>query len=150
MTLQTHCHEYAVFGARTGTAALEALGVTVHSADGCCGVAGNFGFEKGHYEVSMAVAENGLAPALRDDPQRTVITDGFSCAMAVEHLATVDDGLADARGVRGVHLAELLTDTTSHRPTPRRTEESPIMTAIATHQVPRRHLVDPHRPVHRR
>lgn len=118
VTLQTHCHEYAVFGARTGTAVLEALGVKVHSADGCCGVAGNFGFEKGHYEVSMAVAENGLAPALRDDPQRTVITDGFSCAMAVEHLATVDDGLADARGVRGVHLAELLTDTTSNRPTP--------------------------------
>ncbi|MCZ4578697.1 FAD-binding and (Fe-S)-binding domain-containing protein [Gordonia amicalis] len=118
VTLQTHCHEYAVFGARTGTAALEALGVAVHSADGCCGVAGNFGFEKGHYEVSMAVAENGLAPALRDDPHRPVITDGFSCAMAVEHLATVDDGLAGAREVRGVHLAELLTATSEPRQTP--------------------------------
>jgi Fe-S oxidoreductase len=118
VTLQTHCHEYAVFGARTGTAALEALGVTVHSADGCCGVAGNFGFEKGHYEVSMAVAENGLAPALRDDPHRPVVTDGFSCAMAVEHLAAVDDGLTDAREIRGVHLAELLTSTTRPRPTP--------------------------------
>ncbi|GAC01776.1 putative FAD-linked oxidase [Gordonia namibiensis NBRC 108229] len=118
VTLQTHCHEYAVFGARTGTAALEALGVSVHSADGCCGVAGNFGFEKGHYEVSMAVAENGLAPALRDDPSRPVVTDGFSCAMAVEHLATVDDGLADAREIRGVHLAELLTSTTRPPTTP--------------------------------
>ena len=108
VTLQTHCHEYAVFGARVGIAALEALGVTVHTADGCCGVAGNFGFEKGHYEVSMAVAENGLAPALRNAPERPVVTDGFSCAMAVEHLATVDDGLSPGH-VRGVHLAELLT-----------------------------------------
>ncbi len=107
VTLQTHCHEYAVFGARVGVAALEALGVTVHTADGCCGVAGNFGFEKGHYEVSMAVAENGLAPALRDAPHRPVVTDGFSCAMAVEHLATVDDDLSRGRP-RGVHLAELL------------------------------------------
>ncbi|WP_044508175.1 FAD-binding and (Fe-S)-binding domain-containing protein [Gordonia sp. KTR9] len=107
VTLQTHCHEYAVFGARVGVAALEALGVTVHTADGCCGVAGNFGFEKGHYEVSMAVAENGLAPALRDGPHRPVVTDGFSCAMAVEHLATVDDNLSRGRP-RGVHLAELL------------------------------------------
>ncbi|MBR7193466.1 FAD-binding and (Fe-S)-binding domain-containing protein [Gordonia sp. SCSIO 19800] len=107
VTLQTHCHEYAVFGARVGITALEALGVTVHTADGCCGVAGNFGFEKGHYEVSMAVAENGLAPALRNAPQRAVVTDGFSCAMAVEHLAAVDDALAPAR-VRGLHLAELL------------------------------------------
>ncbi|WP_035716941.1 FAD-binding and (Fe-S)-binding domain-containing protein [Gordonia terrae] len=107
VTLQTHCHEYAVFGARVGVAALEALGVTVHTADGCCGVAGNFGFEKGHYEVSMAVAENGLAPALRDNPHRPVVTDGFSCAMAVEHLATVDDAVSHGRP-RGVHLAELL------------------------------------------
>lgn len=120
VTLQTHCHEYAVFGARVGITALAALGVTVHTADGCCGVAGNFGFEKGHYEVSMAVAENGLAPALRNAPQRTVVTDGFSCAMAVEHLAAVDDALAPAR-VRGVHLAELLrasadTDTPGVQP----------------------------------
>ncbi|WP_439030046.1 FAD-binding and (Fe-S)-binding domain-containing protein [Gordonia terrae] len=116
VTVQTHCHEYAVFGARTGTAPLEALGVTVRTADGCCGVAGNFGFEKGHYEVSMAVAENCLAPALRDDPYRTVVTDGFSCAMAVEHLATVDDSLAGARDIRGVHLAELLDPATDDHP----------------------------------
>ncbi|MBD0863479.1 FAD-binding oxidoreductase [Gordonia sp. zg691] len=116
VTLQTHCHEYAVFGARVGAAALEALGVRVTVADGCCGVAGNFGFEKGHYEVSMAVAENGLAPALRDDPYRPVVTDGFSCAMAVEHLTTVDGELKEAPEIRGLHLAELLTGTTD-RPT---------------------------------
>ncbi|WP_168707644.1 FAD-binding and (Fe-S)-binding domain-containing protein [Gordonia paraffinivorans] len=119
VTLQTHCHEYAVFGARSGVAALERLGVEVHAAEGCCGVAGNFGFEKGHYEVSMAVAENALAPALRDDPRRPVVTDGFSCAMAVEHLAAVDDDLAGTRDVRGVHLAELLTRATAGNPTPK-------------------------------
>ncbi|MGV9713189.1 FAD-binding and (Fe-S)-binding domain-containing protein [Gordonia sp. NPDC003424] len=105
VTLQIHCHEYSVFGARSGRAALETLGVTVHAADGCCGVAGNFGFEKGHYEVSMQVAEHALAPALRSAPDRPVITDGFSCAMAVSHLASVDPGIT----ATGLHLAELLT-----------------------------------------
>lgn len=108
VTLQTHCHEYAVFGASTGRAALESLGIAVHNAEGCCGVAGNFGFERGHYEVSMAVAENALAPALRADPARPVITDGFSCAMSVDHLSSVESALADTRGV---HLAELLTSS---------------------------------------
>ncbi|MEE4023768.1 FAD-linked oxidase C-terminal domain-containing protein [Gordonia sp. PKS22-38] len=105
VTLQTHCHEYAVFGARTGASVLEALGVEVHTADGCCGVAGNFGFERGHYDVSVAVAENALAPALRADPDRPVITDGFSCAMSVDHLAATDSAIT----ATGLHLAELLT-----------------------------------------
>ncbi|MCH5643835.1 FAD-binding and (Fe-S)-binding domain-containing protein [Gordonia sp. ABSL49_1] len=107
VTLQTHCHEYAVFGAATGASALRSLGVEVHNAEGCCGVAGNFGFERGHYEVSMAVAENSLAPALREQPDRPVVTDGFSCAMAVDHLSSVDAALASTRSV---HLAELLAD----------------------------------------
>ena len=104
VTVQTHCHEYAAFGAHTSTAALESLGVKVTTADGCCGVAGNFGFEKGHYEVSVAVAENALAPALRAAPETPVITDGFSCAMSVDHL-TATDPLINAHGQ---HLAELL------------------------------------------
>ena len=109
VTLQTHCHEYAAFGASTGAAALTRLGVTVHRAEGCCGVAGNFGFERGHYEVSMAVAEQALAPALRASRTRTVVTDGFSCAMAVDHLRAVDDAI-DARGR---HLAEVLISPNS-------------------------------------
>lgn len=104
VTVQTHCHEYAVFGAHASTAALRSLGVDVTTADGCCGVAGNFGFEKGHYEVSMAVAENALAPALRAAPHTPVVTDGFSCAMSVDHLSTTDPSI-DARGR---HLAEVL------------------------------------------
>ncbi|OBC03285.1 MULTISPECIES: FAD-binding and (Fe-S)-binding domain-containing protein [unclassified Gordonia (in: high G+C Gram-positive bacteria)] len=104
VTVQTHCHEYAAFGAHASTAALASLGVEVTTADGCCGVAGNFGFEKGHYEVSVAVAENALAPALRAAPETPVITDGFSCAMSVDHL-TATDPLINAHGQ---HLAELL------------------------------------------
>ncbi|MFI7483152.1 FAD-binding and (Fe-S)-binding domain-containing protein [Kocuria sp. M1R5S2] len=99
--LQTHCHEYSVFGAGTQRAALAAAGVAeVLDATGCCGVAGNFGFEKQHYDVSMQVAENSLAPALRSTDRETVVlTDGFSCAMQVNQLD-------DARP--GLHLAQIL------------------------------------------
>ena len=107
MTVQTHCHEYATFGPNTQATVLRRLGATaVHQADGCCGVAGNFGFEKGHYDVSMGVAELALAPALRSHADHTpVLTDGFSCAMAVQHLAATDATVPD---VQSVHLAELL------------------------------------------
>ncbi|SIR65221.1 FAD-binding and (Fe-S)-binding domain-containing protein [Williamsia sterculiae] len=110
--LQTHCHEYAVFGAATQRRVLQRLGVgDVHVADGCCGVAGNFGFEKGHYEVSVQVAEQALAPALRTaSPTATVLTDGFSCAMAVEHLRATDPTVT---APTGIHLAELI-DPGSH------------------------------------
>ena len=104
VTVQTHCHEHAVFGARGASTALAALGVGVDAAEGCCGVAGNFGFEKGHYEVSMAVAEHALAPALRAHPERPVVTDGFSCAMAVDHLRATDHAITST----GRHLAEIL------------------------------------------
>ena len=101
VVLQTHCHEYSVFGAGTQRAALAAVGITdVVDAAGCCGVAGNFGFEKEHYEVSMQVAEQALAPALRSaGPESVMLTDGFSCAMQVRQL--------DAERP-GRHLAQLL------------------------------------------
>ena len=59
---------------------LAALGVEAEVLDsGCCGLAGNFGFEKGHYEVSQACAERVLFPALRADQQASVVADGYSC-----------------------------------------------------------------------
>ncbi|MGH9065702.1 MAG: hypothetical protein ACRD0L_17370, partial [Acidimicrobiales bacterium] len=65
----------------------------------CCGLAGNFGFEAGHYDVSMAVGERVLLPAVRsagrDD---VVIADGFSCRTQIEQ----------ATGRRAVHLAQVL------------------------------------------
>ena len=103
VTVQTHCHEYAVFGAETQRRALQAVGVAVvHEAIGCCGVAGNFGFERNHYETSMAVAEQALGPALRAFPQTTVLTDGFSCHMQVRQLTDRPEP-----GV-SVHLAQIL------------------------------------------
>jgi hypothetical protein len=67
---------------------------------GCCGLAGNFGFEEGHYDVSIACAERVLLPRLRDAPEETVfLADGFSCRTQVEQART---------GRRGVHLAEAL------------------------------------------
>ncbi|KXO95899.1 FAD-binding and (Fe-S)-binding domain-containing protein [Tsukamurella pseudospumae] len=100
VVLQTHCHEYALFGAGAHRRVLAAAGTTPRDATGCCGVAGNFGFEREHFTVSMQVAEQALAPALRVAPDgAAVVTDGFSCAMQVTQL-----GLSGP----GSHLAELL------------------------------------------
>ncbi|MCG2621369.1 FAD-binding oxidoreductase [Arthrobacter sp. I2-34] len=101
VVLQTHCHEYSVFGAGTQRQALAAVGIAeVVDAAGCCGVAGNFGFEREHFAVSMQVAGHALAPALRRTGQDTaVLTDGFSCSLQVRQLAPDRPGL---------HLAQLL------------------------------------------
>lgn len=106
VTVQTHCHEYSVFGAATQRKALEVLGVNqIREATGCCGLAGNFGFEPDHYDVSMKVAEQGLIPALHDTSAgAAVLTDGFSCHLQVrqldidrssQHLAQLLDPLGD-------------------------------------------------------
>ncbi|MFD3620453.1 FAD-binding and (Fe-S)-binding domain-containing protein [Streptomyces sp. NPDC058676] len=105
--LQTHCHEYATFGSRRPRDLLARLGIRkVTEAEGCCGLAGNFGFEEQHYDTSMAVADLSLRPRLDEAAadRRTVVADGFSCATQIDHL----DRLAGGRGTRAVHLAELL------------------------------------------
>ncbi|MGN7253233.1 FAD-binding and (Fe-S)-binding domain-containing protein [Arthrobacter sp. SAFR-014] len=101
VTVQTHCHEYSTFGATVQRKALAALGVAdVKEATGCCGVAGNFGFEANHYDISMKVAEQALAPALTKTAADTpVLADGFSCAMQIKQLDPERKSL---------HLAELL------------------------------------------
>ncbi|HLV54457.1 MAG TPA: FAD-binding and (Fe-S)-binding domain-containing protein [Actinotalea caeni] len=97
---QPHCHQHAVMGYGPDLALLERAGATVRTIAGCCGLAGNFGMEKGHYDVSVAVAENGILPALREAPEGAVLlADGFSCRTQADQLA----------GVTGVTLAELLT-----------------------------------------
>jgi FAD/FMN-containing dehydrogenase/Fe-S oxidoreductase len=96
--VQPHCHHQAVLGFQPDRVLLERAGVTTHVVDGCCGLAGNFGAERGHYDVSVAVAENDLLPAVRDAPDAVVLTDGFSCRTQLGQLA----------GRSGMHLAELL------------------------------------------
>jgi Fe-S oxidoreductase len=97
--VQPHCHHHAVMGFSTDRALLESSGAGLTILAGCCGLAGNFGMEQGHYEMSVAVAENSLLPALRARPESSlVLADGFSCRTQSDQLA----------GVRAVHLAELL------------------------------------------
>jgi FAD/FMN-containing dehydrogenase/Fe-S oxidoreductase len=96
---QPHCHHHAVMGYDADTDLLRATGADVVLLAGCCGLAGNFGMERGHYDVSVAVAEHSLLPALRAADVDTVfLADGFSCRTQAGHL--------DGRD--GVHLAELL------------------------------------------
>ena len=65
---------------------------------GCCGMAGAFGYEAEHYDVSMTVGERALFPAVRNSPGATVVTTGVSCRQQVEH----------GTGVTPLHLAEFL------------------------------------------
>jgi Fe-S oxidoreductase len=98
---QPHCHQHAVLGWSADAALLRAAGAEVASVGGCCGLAGNFGVEDGHYDVSVAVAETALLPAVRALPEDgLVLADGFSCRTQLDQLA----------GVRGRHLAEVLAD----------------------------------------
>ncbi|RKT55964.1 FAD-binding and (Fe-S)-binding domain-containing protein [Saccharothrix australiensis] len=84
--VQPHCHQYAEGGTDADRALLERAGVTASVLAGCCGLAGNFGFEKGHHAVSMAVAEQSLLPAVRGAaPGTAVVADGFSCRTQVRH-----------------------------------------------------------------
>ena len=101
VTGQTHCHQHAVLGDAPDRRLREAAGLTGELAGGCCGLAGNFGFEKGHFEVSAKCAEEQLLPAVREAPEGAVVlADGFSCRTQLEQLA----------GVRGRHLAEVLAE----------------------------------------
>ncbi|MPZ95320.1 MAG: hypothetical protein GEU96_10520 [Propionibacteriales bacterium] len=97
---QFHCHQRATFGSAAERAVLESAGVTVSSVDeGCCGLVGNFGFEDGHYDISVACAEEALLPALRTHPEgQPVLADGYSCRLQIQQLG----------GRRALHLAELL------------------------------------------
>ncbi|MGW5151834.1 FAD-binding and (Fe-S)-binding domain-containing protein [Rhodococcus koreensis] len=103
VVLQQHCHEYAVFGSTTQQHVMSRLGITsVENAVGCCGLAGNFGFEKDHYEVSMAVADLSLSGKLNTPAAgNAILADGFSCQTQISHI-NPDDNPAPA------HLAQIL------------------------------------------
>jgi FAD/FMN-containing dehydrogenase/Fe-S oxidoreductase len=105
---QVHCHQHAIMGFDPDTEILRRCGVDVDVLDtGCCGLAGNFGFERGHYEVSAACAERGLWPAARAaDRQTAILADGFSCRTQLA---------AGRTGREGLHLAQLLAQLTADR-----------------------------------
>jgi Fe-S oxidoreductase len=96
---QPHCHQHAVLGWAADRDLLARAGAKVTAVGGCCGLAGNFGVERGHHDLSVAVAETALLPAVRAaPPDAVVLADGFSCRTQLAHLA----------GRRALHLAELL------------------------------------------
>ncbi len=98
---QPHCHQHAVMGWAEDAALLAQAGAEVETAGGCCGLAGNFGVERGHYDVSVAVAETVLLPAVRAATHDAVLlADGFSCRTQLEQLG----------GVHSMHLAQLLAE----------------------------------------
>ncbi|SOD98532.1 FAD-binding and (Fe-S)-binding domain-containing protein [Blastococcus haudaquaticus] len=96
---QPHCHHASVMGWSADADLLASAGARVTRLGGCCGLAGNWGVERGHHDVSVTIAGQQLLPAvegLGDDA--VVLADGFSCRTQLDQLA----------GRRGLHLAELL------------------------------------------
>jgi len=98
---QPHCHQHAVMGFGADSRLLADAGAEVTTVGGCCGLAGNFGVEKGHLEVSKAVARQSLLPAVEAAPEGSVVlADGFSCRTQLDQLANR----------QGLHLAQLLAE----------------------------------------
>jgi FAD/FMN-containing dehydrogenase/Fe-S oxidoreductase len=118
--VQPHCHQSSIFGNAADKELLARAGVTSQFLGGCCGLAGNFGVEQGHYETSVAVAEVALLPALRkqaaartrseqarsqtaeagadESRLQVVLADGYSCRTQITDLSDAES----------VSLAELL------------------------------------------
>jgi Fe-S oxidoreductase len=107
-----HCHQKALAGTAATAALLRGIpGADVVEVDaGCCGMAGSFGFEAEHYELSMSIGELRLFPAIRAEPEDTIIAaTGVSCRQQIAHgtgrlarhpLEILRQALAGGRGVR--------------------------------------------------
>jgi Fe-S oxidoreductase len=98
--VHAHCHHKAIMGTAAETRLLEAMGLALDTPEtGCCGLAGSFGYEREHYDVSMKIGEHVLLPAVRKAPRDAlVIADGFSCRSQIEH----------ATRRKALHFAEVL------------------------------------------
>jgi FAD/FMN-containing dehydrogenase/Fe-S oxidoreductase len=99
--LHGHCHHKATGGISHEKELLEKMGLDVEELDsGCCGMAGGWGYEPDHYEVSMACGERVLLPKVREASTETlIVSDGFSCRSQIEQGDT---------GRRGLHVAEVI------------------------------------------
>lgn len=95
-----HCHHKSVMGMSAEETILKGMGVNVYApAPGCCGMAGSFGFESHKYDVSIAIGELELLPAVRQAlPDTLIIADGFSCR----------EQISQCTGRRALHLAEAI------------------------------------------
>src|SRR5262249_42660650 len=98
--VQDHCHQKAVIGISAEHSLLTKMGVDFSTPnDGCCGMAGSFGFESSHYDLSMNIGDRRLFPALTAAaPETLLIADGFSCREQIRQMT----------GRLPLHLAEVL------------------------------------------
>jgi Fe-S oxidoreductase len=84
--LHGHCHQKALYGTTAIHHIFNMLGATIYEPDsGCCGMAGSFGYEKEHYEISQQMGERVLFKELRERPDMLVVAAGFSCRHQIEH-----------------------------------------------------------------
>jgi Fe-S oxidoreductase len=95
-----HCNHHAVLKTRADKGILDRMGLDFRVLNsGCCGMAGSFGFEAEHYDVSIKCGERVLLPAVRGaSPDTLIITDGFSCR----------EQIAQCTGRDALHLAQVL------------------------------------------
>lgn len=100
--LHGHCHQKALVGTEPSVQALALVGLSVEVVDsGCCGMAGSFGYEEEHYDISLAMAERALAPAVRAAAEDThIAAAGMSCRHQIH----------DTTGRTARHPAEILRD----------------------------------------
>jgi FAD/FMN-containing dehydrogenase/Fe-S oxidoreductase len=99
-----HCHHHATMSMKDEMKILRATGADVQLLDsGCCGMAGPFGFEQDKYEVSQTLGERVLLPAVRNNKDAIIISDGFSC----------QEQITQNTDTRPRHLAEVLAQTTN-------------------------------------
>jgi FAD/FMN-containing dehydrogenase/Fe-S oxidoreductase len=97
-----HCHHKSAVGMADELKLLRATGAEVELLDsGCCGMAGPFGFEVDKYEVSQTIGERVLLPAVRNNANAIIVSDGFSCCEQITQNITA----------RPKHLAEVLAQT---------------------------------------
>jgi FAD/FMN-containing dehydrogenase/Fe-S oxidoreductase len=98
--LHNHCHQKAVLKSEAMVNVLNKMGITFKQPEqGCCGMAGSFGLESEHYDISIQIGERHLLPTVRQAPSDTlIVADGFSCRTQIR----------EATDRRPLHLAELL------------------------------------------
>jgi FAD/FMN-containing dehydrogenase/Fe-S oxidoreductase len=107
--LHGHCHHKATGGTAPEKELLERMGLEVEELDaGCCGMAGGWGYERGHYDVSVACGERVLLPKVREaSPETLIVADGFSCRSQIEQLQA---------GRQALHIAQVFPLAREHGP----------------------------------
>jgi FAD/FMN-containing dehydrogenase/Fe-S oxidoreductase len=127
--LHGHCHHKAITKLFDEESFLRRLGLELEVLDsGCCGLAGSFGYEREHYDVSMKIGERVLLPAVRAAPESAlVVADGFSCRQQIAHAT-------DRRALHVAQVLQIACREAGHlappEPAPRRQRSSALLTAV--------------------